>query len=251
MAPTPDAGYFDGWYADMVVSPRKDKILQRHLGLPPHLLSTSLLPWSGLEEVVAALRLSPGDLLLDLACGRGGYGLEVVRRTGCRLVGVDFSAEAVRQARELAARQDSRAEFRVGDLAATGLPPGSVDAVLCVDAVQFADEPDSVHRELSRVLRPGGRVVLTCWEPTTLDGDGAPERLRDVHLEARLQRAGFEDVEVQDRPDWRRLERAMWEEAVALDPAGNPALQSFHDEGVRSLARFDDLRRVVAIATAP
>lgn len=37
-------------------------------------------------------------MLLDLACGRGGYGLTIAARTGARLIGVDFSAEAIRQA---------------------------------------------------------------------------------------------------------------------------------------------------------
>src|SRR5260370_3917058 len=102
MEPQPGslAEYFDGWYADMTASPVKDEIQQRHLGLPPHLLSTSLLGWEGIAETVAALRLSPGDTLVDLACGRGGYGLELAGRTGARLVGIDFSAEAVRQASE-------------------------------------------------------------------------------------------------------------------------------------------------------
>jgi hypothetical protein len=50
------AEYFDGWYADMTTSPVKDEIQQRHLGLPPHLLSTSLLGWAGIAEAVAALR---------------------------------------------------------------------------------------------------------------------------------------------------------------------------------------------------
>jgi hypothetical protein len=54
-----------------------------------------------------------------------------------------------------------------------------------------------------------------------------------------------------DRPDWRESERAMWEEAAALDPAGDPALQSLHDEGVRVLASFELIRRVIATATAP
>ena len=49
------AEYFDHWYADMTVSPVKDEIQQRHLGLPPHLLSTSVLPWEGIAEAVTAL----------------------------------------------------------------------------------------------------------------------------------------------------------------------------------------------------
>ena len=76
----PTAAEFDEWYADMEHAPVKDEIQQRHLGLPPRLLSTSLLTWDGLAEVVDRLRLGAGDTLVDLACGRGGYGLEVARR---------------------------------------------------------------------------------------------------------------------------------------------------------------------------
>jgi hypothetical protein len=43
----------------------------------------------------------------------------------------------------------------------------------------------------------------------------------------------------------------MWEEAAALDPGDDPALRSFRDEGVRSLATFSLVRRVMATATAP
>lgn len=249
--PRPLAKYFDGWYADMVGSPVKDEILQRHLGLPHHLLSTSLLGWEGIAEVVEALRLSPGDTLLDLACGRGGYGLEIAARTGARLVGVDFSAEAVRQAREQARLLGRTAEFRVGDLAATGLDAASVEAVLCVDAIQFAEDPVASYRELRRVLAPGGRAVLTCWEPVEQDDERLPDRLRRVALGAGLAAAGFDNVEVRDHPAWRSRERAMWEEARALDPGEDAALTSFHDESVRSLEIFNLVRRVVATATAP
>jgi SAM-dependent methyltransferase len=245
------AEYFDGWYADMITSPVKDEIQQRHLGLPPHLLSTSLLGWEGIAEAVAALRLSPGDTLVDLACGRGGYGLEIAGRTGARLVGIDFSAEAVRQAGEHARRLGIAADFRVGDLAAMGLDTGSARAVLCVDAIQFAPQPQAAYGEIRRVLAPGGRAVLTCFEARDRGDERVLARLRQVDLRAGLTAAGFDDVEVGDRPSWRGQERAMWEEAVALDPGDDPALRSFHDEGVRSLELFDLVRRVMATATAP
>ena len=247
----PLAEYFDGWYADMVGSPVKDEIQQRHLGLPPDLLSTSLLGWDGIAEVTAELRLSPGGTLVDLACGRGGYGLEIAARTGARLVGIDFSAEAVRQARENARQRGAAADFRVGDLAATGLDTGAADAVLCVDAIQFAPEPGAAYAEIHRVLRPGGRAVLTCWEAVEPGDLRVPERLRRVDLAAGLAGADFTGVEVRERPGWRAGERSMWAEAAALDPGGDPALRSFHDEGVRSLERFDLHRRVLAVATRP
>lgn len=49
-----------------------------------------------------------------------------------------------------------------------------------------------------------------------------------------------------NRPEWRAAERALWEEAAALDPGDGPALRSFHDEGVRSLEIFGVIRRVMA-----
>ncbi|MGI8446228.1 MAG: class I SAM-dependent methyltransferase [Streptosporangiaceae bacterium] len=244
------AQYFDDWYADMAESPVKDEIQQRHLDLPPSLLSTSLRSWEGIAEVTETLRLPPGATLVDLACGRGGYGLEVAGRTDARLAGVDFSAEAIHQARHQARRLGRPAAFHVADLAAPGLRTGSADAVLCVDAIQFAPRPDAAYRELRRVLAPGGRVVLTCWEPVNPDDERLPDRLRRVNLHNGLGAAGFSDVKVRERADWRAAERSMWEEAAALDPGDDPSLQSFHNEGVRSLDTFTLLRRVMATATA-
>jgi SAM-dependent methyltransferase len=137
----------------------------------------------------------------------------------------------------------------LGELA--GLDTGSSDAVLCVDAIQFAQQPDAAYREIQRVLAPGGRAVLTCWEPTGQDGERLPDRLRRVDLGAGLTAADFDNIQVRDRPGWRACERAMWEEAAELDPGDDPALQAFHDEGVRSLKVFGLVRRVIATATAP
>ncbi|HEX3390601.1 MAG TPA: class I SAM-dependent methyltransferase [Streptosporangiaceae bacterium] len=244
------AQYFDNWYAAMPEAPVKDEIQQRHLGLPGYLLSTSLLTWAGIAEVTEALRLPSGGTLLDLACGRGGYGLEIAARTGARLVGVDFSAVAVRQARQRAGQLDRTAGYAVADLAATGLGTGAADAVLCVDAIQFAPEPAAAYRELRRVLAPAGRVVLTCWEPVHPGDDRVPDRLRPVSLGSGLAAAGFSGIEVTERPGWRAAERSMWQEAAALDPGDDPALQSFHAEGLRSLDTFTLLRRVMATAAA-
>lgn len=243
------AAYFDRWYADMAESSFKDEIQQRHLGLPPELLSTSLLTWEGLAEVAHELHLRPGELLVDLACGRGGYGLEIAARAQARVLGIDFAPSALGSARAQASARRIDAEYLVGDLVATGLPDGAADAVVVVDAIQFPHEPAMAYAEIARILRPGGRVVLTCWEAVDRDDDGVPDRVRKVDLRTGLQGAGFVDVTVSERPDWRKAERAMWREAAALDPGDDSALMSFHDEGVRCLEGFDRVRRVMATAS--
>lgn len=246
----PSAEHFDKAYADMAVSPARDELVRRHLGLPVHLLSTSLLTWDAIAEVVAALRLSPTRVVLDLACGRGGYGLEVAHRSGAYLIGVDFSGEAVRQARQQAHRLGQAAVFQVGDLTAIGLADASVDAVMCIDAVQFAMPSHAVYQEIRRILTAGGRVVLTCWEPIDPADDRLPERLRAVDLRAGLTKAGFVGVTVEHRPDWQAAERGLWREAATLNPGTDPAMSVLHDEGVRVLQYGQLSRRVIATATA-
>jgi SAM-dependent methyltransferase len=248
----PDAAYFDRWHADLAFSPGRDAIAARTLGVPPHLRSTGILTWAGLAELSGELRLPPDGRLLDIACGRGAYGVEVALRTGAHLTGVDFSAVALEQARRLGAARlpAGRSEFRLGTLVATGLPAGEADGLMCVDAVQFAEPPLAALTEFHRLLAPGGRLVLTCWEAVDPASAGVPARIRAVHLRRDLPRAGFVDVRVQERPEWRRAERAMWAEVVAAtDP--DPAVLTLRDEGLRSLETFDEMRRVVATATAP
>ena len=250
MADELSADRFDKWYAAMEHAPLKDEIEQRHLGLPPHLLSTSLLTWDGIAEVTEALQLSPDEVLLDLACGRGGYGMEVAHRKGARLVGVDFSEVAVRLAAEQAARLGRVADFQVGDLIATGLADGSVDAVMCIDAIQFASPPDAAYRELHCVLRRDGRAVLTGWQAINPDDESVPPWLRDIDLHAGLEAAGFHEISVVERPEWLERELAMWTEAADLDPGSDLALQSLHDEAVAVLGSYSANRRVLASATA-
>jgi len=136
MPPKPlSSDYWDGWYAGKAATPTVREVMNRHLGLPPDLLA-GVVPAEAIPELTTELRLRPGDTLLDLACGRAGYGLTLARGSGARLVGVDVSAEALAQAREQADRLGvADAEFRVGDLTASGLGDASADAVLCMDAV--------------------------------------------------------------------------------------------------------------------
>jgi SAM-dependent methyltransferase len=244
---------FDRWYANKVESPAVDGLAQRVLGLPPEMRSTSLLTWGGLAEVVAALGVREGQVVLDLACGQGGYGLEIARRCGVRVVGVDFSVVAIGQARRRARelRLAQRARFWVGELARTGLVAAAVDAVVIVDAIQFSGSVRDTLAECRRVLVPGGRAAITCWEALDTADERLPERVRQIDLAGQLAQAGFVDVEVAERPAWRRVEREFWEGALALDAADDPAVESMQEEARRVLSAFDAVRRVLATATAP
>jgi SAM-dependent methyltransferase len=241
--------HFDRWYAAMAKSPRRDEVVQRHLGLSASLLSGSLLPWEGIAEVVELLRLPRSAVLVDLACGRGGYGLEVAARTGASLIGVDISVEAIRQAARSAESLGHNARFVVADIAATGLPTASVDGAMCIDAVHIVSDPPAVFVELRRVLRPGGRAVVTNWEAGDRDNETLPEWVRRVDCAAWLASAGFVDIVVVERPLWSQREAALFTEAANLDPDGDDAIAALRDEALSELPHLPVTRRVLASAT--
>ena len=251
--PQRDAEYFDGWYAGLLASPARNAIVARTLGLPPGMLSAGSMTWPGVAEVTDALRLPPNGLLVDAACGFGSYGIEVARRSDTHLLGVDFSNVALEQARVRAAAflPVGRAEFRTGTLAATGIPDGTADGLMCLDSVQFGPPPAALL-EFRRVLASGARVVLTGWEAVDASDERVPARIRAMNLERDLAAAGFTGVRVQDRPDWREAELRMWQEFVAAPAAsGDAGMRSMQAEGTRSLATWDAMHRVFGAATAP
>lgn len=247
----PDSSSFDEWYRTICASGSWDERVGSWLDLPPGVKSTGYLTGSGLAEVLDRLQLTTQSILVELGCGRAGYGLAAIGASGGQLVGIDFSAVAIAAARERAEQLQlaHRARFQVSDMAATGVATGSADAVLCVDSLHFADPISVALAEIQRVLSPGGRLVATTWEACPPQTRLVPERVRRMNISRDLAEAGFTQIEVLDRPDWAEAELRYWTAATALDPHGDPALAALKEEGDALLPLAPDLRRVLVVAT--
>ena len=104
-----------------------------------------------------------GRDVLDVACGPGLYSAELVARAA-RVTGLDISPRMV----ELARDRVPSADFRVHDLARPldWLPDDAVDLVLFALALEYVDDRVALFRELRRVLRPAGALVLSRMHPT-------------------------------------------------------------------------------------
>jgi SAM-dependent methyltransferase len=102
----------------------------------------------------------PPSLVLDAACGTGRYSQYLAER-GHRVVGVDRSPAMLAKAREKLPESD----FREGDLEALPLASGSVEAAVCALALVHLPEVGRAVAELARVVRPGGRVILSDVHP--------------------------------------------------------------------------------------
>lgn len=119
-----------------------------------------------------------GLVVADLGCGMGTFTLEAAAR-GAFAIGVDPATAAVEAARRVAAAEAAGlgTVFVRGDAAVLPLADGSVDVVLAADLTEHLDDVTlaRVLREASRVVRPGGRLVLY-----TPDRQHLFERLRDI-----------------------------------------------------------------------
>ncbi|WP_131770576.1 SAM-dependent methyltransferase [Candidatus Protofrankia californiensis] len=221
--------------------------------LPPEIEPFSFLSADLLRHIAEALMLEEGDTLVDLGCGRGGPGLWLARDAHASLIGIDFSPVAVVQAQQRAAAfglaRDAR--FVVNDLASTGLPDASVSAAVSIDALQYAQEHDAAAAEAHRILRPGGRLVLTGWHPRRLGDSRLPRRHRRTDWPTVLRTAGFIAVECHTRPGWTDTYLRIYRAALQMGPpGGDTALASLQGEARRRLPTAHHLYRVVVVAVA-
>ena len=118
------------------------------------------------EEVRIArllLGLSPGDLVLDVACGPGNFSREFAKAVGEEglVVGIDASRTMLaRGAAELVAAGLPNLALIRGDATALPFGDGTFDAVCCFAALHLFADPFAGLDEMRRVLRPGGRIAL-------------------------------------------------------------------------------------------
>ena len=143
------------------------------------------------HAIIADLALPEGSRGLDVGCGVGLYALWLAEAVGPRghVLGVEPSEERVAEARALVGGQlpTSRLEFREGDATKLELADGTVDWVWCGDVLHHVQDTARALAEFTRVLKPGGRVVVK--ESQLLHGVFLPGH---PALERRLRQAEME-----------------------------------------------------------
>ena len=185
----------------------------------------------GCGAPIAALDLRPGESVADLGSGAGIDAFLAARLVGAegRVIGVDMTPAMLERARAAAARNGfAQVEFREGRLEALPIGDGELDAVTSNCVFNLVPDKPAVFREVARVLKPGGRlvvsdIVLERPLPAALENDllawvgcvaGAQTRERYF---AELAAAGLTDLEVVSDTDYAAtLAAAAPEEAAAL-----------------------------------
>jgi len=179
----------------------------------------------GCGNPTALASMKPGETVLDLGSGAGFDCFLSAREVGPggRVIGVDMTPEMVEKARENARRGGyENVEFRLGENENLPVPDGSVDLVISNCVINLSPHKGRVFEEAYRVLRPGGRLMIS---DLVLERP-LPDRIRESvsayvgcvagaipkeeYLEA-IRSAGFRDVEIAE-------ERTFPVAGLATDP---------------------------------
>ncbi|GAB2471997.1 class I SAM-dependent methyltransferase [Promicromonospora xylanilytica] len=110
------------------------------------------------EPLLTGAAIGPGSRVLDVGCGTGEL-LEHLQERGAVPSGVDPAPRMV----ELARARAVGADVRPGEFERLPFDDGAFDAVLAVNAFQFAEDPAAALAETGRVLAPGGAIGLAGW----------------------------------------------------------------------------------------
>ncbi|WGS21754.1 MULTISPECIES: methyltransferase domain-containing protein [unclassified Bradyrhizobium] len=150
-------------------------------------------PWA--EAILAQVGLSPGDRILDVACGTGVVARVARERLGDagHVVGVDVSPDMLAVARAVAPRID----WREGNATALSLRDGEqFEIVVCQQGLQFFPDKPAAAAQMRRALAKGGRLAIATWR----SDDEIPfvrelRRVAERHVGAIVdQRHGFGDA---------------------------------------------------------
>jgi ubiquinone/menaquinone biosynthesis C-methylase UbiE len=111
------------------------------------------------ERRVYELFDKPGGRVLDVGCGPG-ITVEYLVGLGCRIHGIDLAQRMVEECRRAFGHLEA-ASFSVGRIEQIELPDASFDAVVCMGVVEYIPDDAAAVREMARVTKPGGTVIIT------------------------------------------------------------------------------------------
>ena len=114
-------------------------------------------------EVAESLAATPTDHVLDVGSGLGGPARFMAARTGCRVTGIDLTAELCHVAGRLNVATGLAGRVQIAQGSALDLPfrGGTFDAAYSMNVAMNIGDKAGLYREVRRVLRPGGRLVLS------------------------------------------------------------------------------------------
>lgn len=131
------------------------------------------------RNMLEGLDPKEGERILDVACGGGQLSLKIAER-GCKVHGIDISKRKINSAKRLAERAKIIAQFEVADAHHLPYPDGYFDKVVCSSSLEHFPSDIEALKEMNRVLKTSGTLVLTTDSFLYLNQGKIGERYREI-----------------------------------------------------------------------
>ncbi len=159
--------------------------------------------WQKPEQIMDALRIADGSVVADIGPGAGWFTMHLARRVGP--TGIVYArdvqpemVEAVRRRVNRAGRNNVRPAL--ADVDDPRLPPNALDAVSLVDVYQEINDPVTYLRNVTRSLKPNGRIGIVNYKPVPRGGPGPAVRIERATVEADASAAGLRIIAHENLP---------------------------------------------------
>ena len=178
-------------YASVSQEPGKDFVFPtgrswaEDLDYPPELANVpeaAVESFAGVANPFSLGRLGVGERVVDLGCGAGTDSLVAAQMVGPEgsISGIDMTPEMLAKARLAAVEMGAKnVEFLEGEVERLPFSDESVDVVISNGVIDLVPDKDVVFAEISRILRPGGRIQLA---DVTIQSPVSEEGKRDIDL---------------------------------------------------------------------
>lgn len=123
------------------------------------------LVFNASENLAEALKIVPGERVIDVACGSGNGAISAARRAWGNVVGADYVPALLERGRERAVVERLEVEFVEADAQALPFEDASFDVAMSIFGAMFAPDQHKAAEELLRVVKPGGRIGMGNWCP--------------------------------------------------------------------------------------
>ncbi len=154
------------------------------------------------QYVIDRLKIAKRMKVLDAGCGVGGGSTYIAQKTGAKVVGISISPTQIDEAKKHAINRavDNNTEFWVMDYTETTFPDNYFDVVFGIESVCYAYPKSRFLKEVYRILKPGGKLMIT---------DGYCQRLPKTSMEKGLVKRFCEGWKLEEMMQYQQMTKEI------------------------------------------
>ncbi len=157
-----------------------------------------------IQIITENLKLKPGNILLDIGCGKGGPGLRIAETLDLKLLGIDIVKEVIEQAKIFKENFNLNHEalFHQGEFYNIPLDDEVVDGIISIDAFWTVTDKIFALKEVQRVMKSGAKFIFTYWDQKA--NDPLPT----------FMESGLKFINRMETPNWKKYQLGVYNQIL-------------------------------------